>query len=234
MSGDPTPAHAPMVRRYAAWSLDAAAIALLTAAALHRPIATGLDACSRALDALTRAMVGGMQAAVDAGASPMALLQTSLADPTLHAAVLALAAALTRLLVLPMLAFAVLSLAWFAGFEGGRWQATPGKRLLGLQVIDDDGLPPRVLRAGLRQAAGLLSWLSLNLGHALAAVPPRHQALHDRIAGIRVVRTDARPLRPAVRLWLALQLPACFLLLALLMRAVDRSLTLALDASWPL
>ena len=61
-----------------------------------------------------------------------------------------------------------------------------------------------------------------------------HQALHDRIAGVRVVRTDARPLRPAVRLWLALQLPACFLLLALLMRAVDRSLTLALDASWPL
>ena len=234
MSGDATRTPAPLVHRYAAWSLDAAAIALLTAAALHRPIATGLDACSRALDALTRAMVGGMQAAVDAGASPMALLQTSLADPTLHAAVLALTAALTRLLVLPMLAFAVLSLAWFAGFEGGRWQATPGKRLLGLQVIDDDGLPPRVLRAGLRQAAGLLSWLSLNLGHALAAVPPRHQALHDRIAGIRVVRTDARPLRPAVRLWLALQLPACFLLLALLMRAVDRSLTLALDASWPL
>ena len=33
---------------------------------------------------------------------------------------------------------------------------------------------------------------------------------------------------------MALQLPACFLLLALLMRAVDRSLTLALDASWPL
>ena len=234
MSGDPTPAHAPMVHRYAAWSLDAAAIALLTAAALHQPIATGLDACSRALDALTRAMVGGMQAAVDAGASPMALLQAWLADPTLYAAVVALTAALTRLLVLPMLAFAVLSLAWFAGFEGGRWQATPGKRLLGLQVIDDDGLPPRVLRAGLRQAAGLLSWLSLNLGHALAAVPPRHQALHDRIAGVRVVRTDARPLRPAVRLWLALQLPACFLLLALLMRAVDRSLTLALDASWPL
>ena len=108
------------------------------------------------------------------------------------------------------------------------------RQAAGLQVIDDDGLPPRVLRAGLRQAAGLLSWLSLNLGHALAAVPPRHQALHDRIAGIRVVRTDARPLRPAVRLWLALQLPACFLLLALLMRAVDRSLTLALDASWPL
>lgn len=234
MNGDATRTPAPLVHRYAAWSLDAAAIALLIGAALHRPLATGLDACSRALDGLTRAMAGSMQAAVDAGASPMALLQAWLADPTLHAAVVALTAALTRLLVLPMLAFALLSLAWFAGFEGGRWQATPGKRLLGLQVIDDDGLPPGVLRAGLRQAAGLLSWLSLNLGHALAAVPPRHQALHDRIAGVRVVRTDARPVRPAVRLWLALQLPACFLLLALLMRAVDRSLTLALDASWPL
>lgn len=232
MSGEAMPA--PLTHRYAAWSLDAAAVALVVAAALHRHLAAGLDACSRALDGLTRAMAGTMQAALDAGASPMALAQSWLGDPALHGAVVALAAALTQLLVLPTLAFALLSLAWFAGFEGGRWQATPGKRLLGLHVIDDDGLPPGLLRAGLRHTAGLLSWLSLNLGHALAALPPRHQALHDRIAGTRVVRREARALPGPVRLWLALQLPAAFLLLALLMRAVDRSLTLALDATWPL
>lgn len=232
MSGDPMPAHAPMVHRYAAWSLDAAVIALLVAVALHRTLSAGLEACGRALDALTRAMAGSMQAAVDTGASPMALMQHWLGDPALHAGVVALTAALTALLGWPMLAFALLSLVWFAAFEGSRWQATPGKRLLGLQVIDDDGLPPGLLRAGLRQAAGLLSWLSLNLGHALAAWAPRHQALHDRIAGIRVVRTDARRVPPAVRIWLALQLPACVLLLALLLRAVDQSLMAALDAAW--
>jgi hypothetical protein len=39
----------------------------------------------------------------------------------------------------------------------------------------------------LRHAAGSLSWLTLNLGHLLAALPPHKRALHDWIAGARVV-----------------------------------------------
>jgi len=44
----------------------------------------------------------------------------------------------------------------------------------------------------LREAASLLSWLTLNLGHALALAAPRRQALHDRIAGTRILLRQPR------------------------------------------
>src|SRR3546814_8479267 len=37
----------------------------------------------------------------------------------------------------------------------------------------------------------LASWLTFNLGHALAALPPQKRALHDYLAGTRV-RSDER------------------------------------------
>ena len=231
MTRAPAPPPASLIRRYAAWSLDAAAIGLLVVVCLHRWLRDALGTAGRALDGLTRTMAGTMQAALDTGATPLELARTWMVDPALHGAVSALAAATSALVLIPMLVFALVSLIWFTAFEGGLWQATPGKRLLGLRVIDDDGRAPHFARAALRQGAGLLSWLSLNLGHALAGLAPRHQALHDRIAGTRVVQADDRPLQMGVRLWLALQLPAVFLLLALLLRAVDQSLASALDAA---
>lgn len=223
---------ASLLRRYAAWSLDAAAIALLVMLAMHDRLAGALARCAGALDGLSRTMAATMQDAAANAATPLALLQALLADPALHAAVTTLAAASTALVTPPLLAFALLSLPWFAGFEASRWQATPGKRLLGLHVIDDDGLRARLPRTALRQVAGLLSWLSLNLGHAMAGIAPRYQTLHDRIAGTRVVATDLRPLPRIVGAWLALQPVAALALLALLMRAVDQSVADALDATW--
>ncbi|MCD9029114.1 RDD family protein [Luteimonas sp. BDR2-5] len=220
-----------MLRRYAAWSLDAALLALLVVALLHRPLCAGLASVDRAFEALAGTMAASMAAAADSGLPPLALATSWLGDPALHAATGELALALSALLLPAWALFALLSLPYFAGFEGGRWQATPGKRLLGLRVIDDDAAAPGLVRAALRQAAGMLSWLSLNFGHALAALPPRHQALHDRIAGTRVVRVDTAPMPYAARLWLALQPPALFLLLALLMRHVDRVVNTALDAT---
>lgn len=219
------------MRRYAAWSLDATAIALLVALAMRNRLAEALARCAQALDALTRAMAATMQSAVDSAATPLALMQAWLVDPAGHAAVATLAAASTALVAPPLLGFALLSLPWFAAFEGSPWQATPGKRWLGLRVVDDDGLRPAYLRAALRQASGVLSWLSLNLGHAMAGLAPRRQALHDRIAGMRVVRIDTRPLPWPARAWLAFQLPAALLLLAWLMRAIDQSVATALDAA---
>lgn len=222
---------APMLRRYAAWSLDAALLALLVVILLHRWLCSGLAATDQALVALAAGMATAMTDAVAAGLPPLAMLSTLLGAPALHAATGELALALSALLLPAWAVFALLSLPYFAGFEGSRWQATPGKRLLGLRVVDDDASPPGLVRAALRQAGGMLSWLSLNFGHALAALPPRYQALHDRIAGTRVVRVDEAPMPFAARLWLAVQLPACFLLLALLLRHVDHVVNAALDAT---
>jgi len=224
-------APTPLLRRYTAWSLDAAAIGVLVIALMHRRLCEALQTCVRTLDALAQAMAALMQQTLDLAASPAALVQAWMADPSLQVAITALALAVSSLVLPAMAGFALVSLAWFTAFEGSRWQATPGKRLLGLRVVDDDGLPPGYVRAALRTAAGLLSWLSLNIGHLMAARAPRHQALHDRIAGTRVVRRTDAPMPTPARLWLVLQPPAFFLLLALLMHQIDRSVAAALDAT---
>ena len=227
----PLSAPTPLLRRYTAWSLDAAAIGLLAVALMHRRLYEALETSARAIDALTQAMAALMQQTLDLAASPAALLQAWMADPALQVAITALTLAITSLTVPLMAVFALLALVWFTAFEGSRWQATPGKRALGLQVVDDDGLPPGHVRAGLRTAAGLLSWVSLNIGHLMAARAPRYQALHDRIAGTHVVRRTDVPMPMPARLWLALQPPVFFLLLALVMHRIDQSVATALDAT---
>jgi len=227
----PVTAPTPLLRRYTAWSLDAAAIGVLTVALMFRHLRDALVACGRAVDALAQVMATLMQQMLDLSASPGALLQAWMADPALQVAVTALTRAIASLTLPASGVFALIALVWFTAFEGSRWQATPGKQLLGLRVVDDDGLRPGPVRAGLRTAAGLLSWLSLNIGHLMAARGPRYQALHDRIAGTHVVRLTDAPMPTPARLWLVLQPPVFCLLVALLMHRLDRSVAAALDAT---
>ncbi|MDQ3039674.1 MAG: RDD family protein, partial [Pseudomonadota bacterium] len=91
-------------------------------------------------------------------------------------------------------------------FESSRWQATPGKRALALLVVSSGGKTLTNGHALQRYLASSLSWLSLNLGHVLAALPPKHLALHDRISGTRVVRMRRDARMPAwAWAWLLLQ-----------------------------
>lgn len=74
--------------------------------------------------------------------------------------------------------------------------ATPGKAALGLAVVDWRGRHPiGPARAMLRLAAYALSSACLGLGHLLVAARSDHRALHDLLAGTRVVRR--RDLRAA-------------------------------------
>ena len=73
-------------------------------------------------------------------------------------------------------------------------------------------------RAGVRHVAGLLSWLTLNIGHLMAAVPPQKRALHDYVAGARVVNTHEGARLPGwARAWIGAQVLALFVLLCWLM-----------------
>ena len=69
--------------------------------------------------------------------------------------------------------------------------ATPGKELLDLRVVTDDGVSPIPLASALRRALGyLLSAASLGLGFLMVIFGGR--GLHDRIASTRVVKGTRR------------------------------------------
>ena len=77
---------------------------------------------------------------------------------------------------------------YYALMESGGWQATLGKRALGLIVTDIYGERITFARATGRYFAELLSGLVLLIGYIMAAFHPRKQALHDLIAGTLVIR----------------------------------------------
>lgn len=86
------------------------------------------------------------------------------------------------------LVIALTGYGYFAAFEASGWQATPGKRLLGLTVARVDGRPLDLRRAAVRSLARSLCHLSLGLGYLLALSNRRRQGLHDLIAKTVVVR----------------------------------------------
>ncbi len=82
----------------------------------------------------------------------------------------------------------VISVLYFAFFESSQWQATLGKKALGLKVTDLDGRRISFARALGRNLARILSGLICAIGYIMAAFTERKQALHDLIAGTLVVR----------------------------------------------
>lgn len=85
----------------------------------------------------------------------------------------------------------VVSWLYGAGFESSRFQATPGKMLLGMKVTDLEGRRITFLRATGRQLGKWLSGIILCIGYLLAAFSDRKQGLHDMMAGTLVRRTGS-------------------------------------------
>jgi uncharacterized RDD family membrane protein YckC len=131
-------------------------------------------------------------------------IAASMQDQT--ASIEAQTAQLTRLMdllwkitALSALAYAAIAGAYFALCESSRWQATLGKRLLGIKVTDASGARISFARALGRFFAAGLSWMTMNIGHAMAAFGSERRALHDYVAGTRVENVD--PARPHMPVW---------------------------------
>lgn len=198
-------APAGLVRRYLAWSLDAVPLAIAAGLSSRQAIATRLDAARAALDATMQRMTQLMDAALSTGQTPVELVLSSARDASLHALVRTAGAQFGTAVLTGLLAFAAVGALYHIGFEASRWQASPGKRALRLRVVDRRGGAPGFARAAGRYAAGALSWLTLNLGHLFAGVPPHYLALHDRLSGTRVVRTNDSAVPAWARAWLVVQ-----------------------------
>lgn len=80
-------------------------------------------------------------------------------------------------------------LNWFyyAILESSEYQATLGKKLLGLQVTDEFGGRISFGRATGRYFSKLISSLILGIGYVMAAFTDRKQALHDKLASTLVI-----------------------------------------------
>ncbi|HSZ54920.1 MAG TPA: RDD family protein [Tepidisphaeraceae bacterium] len=79
---------------------------------------------------------------------------------------------------------------YFALFESGPKQATPGKSMLGLRVTDLSGQRISFARASGRFFGKIISSLILMIGYVMAGFTERKQALHDIMAGTLVVKAD--------------------------------------------
>jgi uncharacterized RDD family membrane protein YckC len=194
-------------RRCAAWSLDATLVGMpvaLLAWPRARRIAGELGTQYQALLETAARSLGD---ALVSGMPPAAAATQWLADPALRAATQSLQHTLFALAWPPLLGFAALGALYHLAFEAAPRQATPGQRALGLRVVDDECARIGHGRALLRHLAGALSWLTLNIGHALVLLRPDRRALHDLVAGTRMVQScaDGTPLPTWARAWLGLQ-----------------------------
>jgi uncharacterized RDD family membrane protein YckC len=217
--------------RYAAWSLDAACVlpgVLLLGAGPLRAAFQQLLSSWHTLSAVLEKLLGAALAQGQTQA-PTALALGWMSDPHLLAGIQQLESALFDLLLIPPALYALLACAWTLGFEASSWQATPGKRALGLWVARTDGEAMTYGRALKRFLAAGLSWLTLNFGHAMAAFAP-HLALHDRISHTRVLATHAS-LPGWAKLWLAAQITGGLLGILWLYQWLQTAMQAALNAA---
>lgn len=77
---------------------------------------------------------------------------------------------------------------YYALMESSGWQATLGKKVLGLKVTDLAGNRISFARASGRFFGKILSGMLLLVGFMMAGFTERKQALHDILAGCLVLR----------------------------------------------
>lgn len=82
----------------------------------------------------------------------------------------------------------VLKWLYYALFESSAWQATLGKKALGLEVTDTEGRRIGFGRATGRFFGKIISAMILYIGFIMAGFTEKKQALHDMMAGCLVIR----------------------------------------------
>lgn len=86
---------------------------------------------------------------------------------------------------------ALIYAGYLTGFESSEWQASIGKRIMGLKVIDERGERLTITRALGRNFAKALSALPLFLGFIWVTFSEKNQGWHDSLADTLVIDEDA-------------------------------------------
>ncbi len=87
----------------------------------------------------------------------------------------------------PLAIGGALALVYSVWLESSVWQATPGKMMMGIKVVDLNGQRITFAKSSWRNLAKSFSVLTLGMGYLMPLWTARRQALHDRAAGCLVV-----------------------------------------------
>ncbi|MDR0274910.1 MAG: RDD family protein [Burkholderiaceae bacterium] len=98
--------------------------------------------------------------------------------------------------LLPIIGPIVGNWLYFALMESSSWQATLGKRAMGIKVVDAQGGRIGFGRATGRFFGKIVSALIFCIGYMMAGWTGRKQSLHDMMAGAFVVFNAVQPAQP--------------------------------------
>lgn len=116
------------------------------------------------------------------------LIMEPIIERTQQTATLHLSAMMGYIIVLPLLI-----VLYFVLFESSSKQATLGKQLLKIKVVDSQGEKISFLRSLGRTFGKILSAIPFLIGFIMAGPSQKKQALHDKIANTYVVNKDYKP-----------------------------------------
>ena len=92
----------------------------------------------------------------------------------------------------PLLVGAGLAVVYTVWLESSAWQATLGKKILGLRVVDLDGQRITFWKSASRNFYKSISTLILGIGYLMPLWTAKRQALHDRMARCLVIKIRSR------------------------------------------
>jgi len=82
----------------------------------------------------------------------------------------------------------ILGWLYFAGLHSSKWQASVGKKVLGLKVVDKEFNRISFVRATGRHFAEILSSMIIFIGYLMVRWTEKNQGLHDMKAGTYVAK----------------------------------------------
>ena len=80
-------------------------------------------------------------------------------------------------------------------FESSVWQASIGKKIMGLKVVSPNGSRPTINQAMARNILKLLSAMTLFIGFMMVGWTDKKQGLHDKVSKMFVIKEFSKPLR---------------------------------------
>ncbi len=92
----------------------------------------------------------------------------------------------------PLLLFGGLAMFYTVWLESSAWQATLGKKILGLCVVDLDGRRITFWKSASRNFNKSISTLILGIGYLMPLWTAKRQALHDRMSRCLVIKIRSR------------------------------------------